>query len=319
MTERRLTPSAPAETGLARPELMSAAPYARRSESRHGSSNCRWPVHAAPQDDSAGNSSAHKDATRPSPPAGECVSAAGVDPGCLRRRDCADYFGMQQDFLSVGFVFCRIEVARPLPYISDHVVKAMTVGWETADGRCPVIALERRLWWGKMPCQVLAISCPPGVNSSPQANSASSNPPRAANSHSASVGKSLPVHLAYAFGVDKRRHGQRDARTCPLCRFGVHTGCLQSAPNLKVHHCVMSAPVTGRTADRTSAILPSAYGASRRDSPSGRAFFCKRDISGGFDEFREITVGDGCSVNPETIDRPRWAGASSRNGCPNPS
>ena len=48
------------------------------------------------------------------------------------------------------------------------------------------------------PRQVLAIHCPPGVISSPQAYSAPSRPPRAANSHSASVGTCLPTHCAYA-------------------------------------------------------------------------------------------------------------------------
>ena len=42
----------------------------------------------------------------------------------------------------------------------------------------------------------LGMCRPSGVNSSPQANSAPSRPPRAANSHSASVGSSLPAHLA---------------------------------------------------------------------------------------------------------------------------
>ena len=49
---------------------------------------------------------------------------------------------------------------------------------------------------GNSPCQVLAMCMPPGVNSSPHANSAPSSPPRAANSHSASVGRSLPAHRA---------------------------------------------------------------------------------------------------------------------------
>jgi hypothetical protein len=51
---------------------------------------------------------------------------------------------------------------------------------------------------GNSPCQVLAIHCPPGGSSSPQANSASSSPPRATSSHSTSVGICLPAQLAYA-------------------------------------------------------------------------------------------------------------------------
>ena len=52
------------------------------------------------------------------------------------------------------------------------------------------------LWFGKSPCQTLAMWRPPGVSSSPHANSAPSSPPRAARSHSASVGISLPAHAA---------------------------------------------------------------------------------------------------------------------------
>ena len=48
-------------------------------------------------------------------------------------------------------------------------------------------------WYGKAPCQKLAIGRPPGVSSSPQAYSAPSSPPRAANSHSASVGSIMPA------------------------------------------------------------------------------------------------------------------------------
>src|SRR5882757_8550832 len=66
----------------------------------------------------------------------------------------------------------------------------------TGDVRSKPSALE--FWTGKLPCQVLAMCWPPGVNSLPQANSLSSRPPRAANSHSASVGRSLPAQLAYA-------------------------------------------------------------------------------------------------------------------------
>src|SRR5712671_6188553 len=54
----------------------------------------------------------------------------------------------------------------------------------------------RSLSSGKLPCQVLAMCLPAGVNSSPQANSAPSRPPRAANSHSASVGSFLPADVA---------------------------------------------------------------------------------------------------------------------------
>ena len=56
------------------------------------------------------------------------------------------------------------------------------------DSRIVAVVSQRTLamWW------------PSGLNVSPQTNSAPSSPPRAANSHSASVGRSFPAHWAYA-------------------------------------------------------------------------------------------------------------------------
>src|SRR5215469_5490599 len=65
-------------------------------------------------------------------------------------------------------------------------------------GEVPSYPSSQAFWTGNSPCQVLAIHSPPGLNSSPQANSAPSSPPRAASSHSASVGTALPAQLAYA-------------------------------------------------------------------------------------------------------------------------
>ena len=63
---------------------------------------------------------------------------------------------------------------------------------------CPAYPSLIRFCHGNSPCQVLAIIVPSGANSSPQANTAPSSPPRAAHSHSASVGSALPAHSAYA-------------------------------------------------------------------------------------------------------------------------
>ena len=65
---------------------------------------------------------------------------------------------------------------------------------------------------GNSPCQVLAMCRPSGANSSPQANSAPSRPPRAANSHSASVGSSLPAHARTPPRRDRRRARRDDRR-----------------------------------------------------------------------------------------------------------
>ena len=82
---------------------------------------------------------------------------------------------------------------------ADHVVDAVKpFGGETPSPARIARVTVTRIYFraGNFPARILARCCPPGVNSSPQANSAPSRPPRAANSHSASVGKSLPAHLA---------------------------------------------------------------------------------------------------------------------------
>src|SRR5215813_11469356 len=71
-------------------------------------------------------------------------------------------------------------------------------GQNVPTGAVPSKPSVRRFCQGNSPCQVLAIDLPPGVKSSPQTYSAPSSPPRAANSHSASVGSVLPAHVAYA-------------------------------------------------------------------------------------------------------------------------
>src|SRR5919112_1790696 len=56
--------------------------------------------------------------------------------------------------------------------------------------------LGRSLRHGKWPCHVLAMTRPSGMNSSPHVYRAPTSPPRAAYSHSASLGRRLPLHAA---------------------------------------------------------------------------------------------------------------------------
>ncbi len=55
-----------------------------------------------------------------------------------------------------------------------------------------------RFFVGKSPCQELHCGVVSLYVAAPQTNSAPESPPRAANSHSASVGRRLPAHDAYA-------------------------------------------------------------------------------------------------------------------------
>ena len=117
------------------------------------------------------------------------VEACGLGPAARIVRNAAR-------LRRVGFVLLRPPIGGPFPDVADHVVDAVAVGRECHHRRGALEAVLARFSCGKLPCQVLARCSPPGLNSSPQANSAPSSPPRAANSHSASVGSSLPAHWA---------------------------------------------------------------------------------------------------------------------------
>ena len=81
-------------------------------------------------------------------------------------------------------------VGRPLPDVAGHVEQPVAVG-----GNVPTGDVPRWPRHGKSPTHRLA-RC--GSSSSPHANAAPSSPPRAAYSHSASVGSAAPAHAAYA-------------------------------------------------------------------------------------------------------------------------
>src|SRR5262249_49111600 len=110
-------------------------------------------------------------------------------------------------------------------------------------GEVPSYPSSRVFRMGNSPCQVLAIHSPPGLNSPPHANSAPSSPPRAASSHSASLGMALPAQSAYAATSAQ-----------PTCTTGwsglLRTelpgpcGCRQSAPGTGFHQLCGSARLT---------------------------------------------------------------------------
>ena len=92
----------------------------------------------------------------------------------------------------------RVVVASPLPDVSGHVVEPVAVGGEEPDrgGAAPAgagVAARESLLARSSPSAHRRDAC-----SSPQAKIEPSRPPRAAYSHSASVGSSLPAHAAYA-------------------------------------------------------------------------------------------------------------------------
>src|SRR4051812_26742586 len=87
-------------------------------------------------------------------------------------------------------VYQSLVHSHTLPVISN---RPYPLGGNEPTGDDPSYPSLRRFCHGNSPCQVLAIILPPGANSLPQEYVMPSSPPRAANSHSASDGSSLPT------------------------------------------------------------------------------------------------------------------------------
>ncbi len=117
------------------------------------------------------------------------VEASGLRPSSRVRRNAA-CLGNLID------VTRAVPIQGPLPDIADHVVDAVAIWRKCVHRGRSIESVGRQVTLGKSPCQVFAMWRPAGVNSLPHANSAPSRPPRAANSHSASVGKSRPRQAA---------------------------------------------------------------------------------------------------------------------------
>ena len=87
----------------------------------------------------------------------------------------------------------HVPVGRPLPYVAGNVDQTVAVGGNAPTGDVPSKPSSFRFCQGNSPCQKFAINLPSTRRSVPHAYSAPSRPPRAANSHSASVGSVLPA------------------------------------------------------------------------------------------------------------------------------
>ena len=91
---------------------------------------------------------------------------------------------------------------------------------------------------------MLAIRVPFGTSSSPHANRAPSSPPRAAYSHSASVGSDLPAHVAYA-SASSYATCTTGCRSLPLIVLPGPAGFFQYAPGTYSHQLRTSFSSTG--------------------------------------------------------------------------
>src|SRR4030095_14977545 len=79
-------------------------------------------------------------------------------------------------------------------------------GGNEPTGEVPSYLSRSRFCQGNSPCHELTIAFPSGNSSSPHVNVAPSNPPRAARSHSGSVGNSFPAHRTYASASSLATH-----------------------------------------------------------------------------------------------------------------
>ena len=117
-------------------------------------------------------------------------------------------------------------------------------GGKLPTGAVPAKPSASKFRQGKGPCQVFAKWRPAGASSSPHTYSAASSPPRAAHSHSASVGRVLPDQAAKAAASSKAIWttgcSPRPTRSLPG-----PSGCRQQAPGVQCHHWLKSLVSTG--------------------------------------------------------------------------
>ena len=166
----------------------------RCSGSRCGSCRCPPSARGAPPGGSAGNSSARKGSEPPFTTFRGMRMAGWAGSKVLSIAGPRGFCGEQQGLAGSAAMARGAPVRRPLPDVAGHVVQAVAVGRVGARrAQVPLEAVGGEVPPGERALPGVGLCMPPGVSSSPQANSAPSSPPRAANSHSASVGSALPA------------------------------------------------------------------------------------------------------------------------------
>ena len=140
----------------------------------------------------------------------------------------------------------RVEPVRgPLPDVPGRVVQPVAVGRRTnRPARCRRKPSARVFWAGKSPCQTFMRCSPPGSSSSPHGNALASSPPRAARSHSASVGSRVAAHALYAT-ASFQETWTTGWSTRPSSVESGPSGCAQSAPSTFRHHGVCATASVG--------------------------------------------------------------------------
>src|SRR5215217_6053632 len=153
---------------------------------------------------------------------------------------------------------CVVVYSQTLPIISTS---PNSLGGKVPTGEVPTQPSAPSLRYGNRPCQVLAINRPLGMASSPHEYTEVA-PPRAAYSHSASVGRRRPAQRAYASASGKATctTGWSSRSSIPLSE---PNGRRQLAPGAQRHHCRQLRRSTGPLVGRnTSAPGTSSCGAA---------------------------------------------------------
>ena len=189
-------------------------------------------------------------------------------------------------------------IARPPPDVAEQVQQAIAVGRERTDRRRAPALVEEQVLPGNSPCQVLAIGRPPGTARRPRGTCARSRTPRAAYSHSASVGRRLahpgrrmPLH-------PHRRPASRGAARACRCRCPGPSGRDQHAPATYAHQLVEVPKVdgTGGIAEHERARHRSAGSAPELLDP---AVAGDGDAARGLARTAELRHGHAAVVGPE--------------------
>src|SRR6266540_2959156 len=119
-----------------------------------------------------------------------------------------------------------------------------SLGGKEPTGAVPTKPSAAVLRTGKSPCQTFILCSPPGSSSSPHGNAFALSPPRAANSHSASVGSLALAQAQYAFASSQETCTTGWSTRSSIEECGP-SGWLQPAPSTLRHQGACKTPSVG--------------------------------------------------------------------------
>ena len=224
-----------------------------------------------------------------------------------RLGDCPRASGTSSKFGSAGIdgrlarVARPIPVARPLPYVADHVVEAIAVRREAADRRGPGIAVLVGVVDGEDALPGVGDRLALGIESA-RLQSSRRRGRRARQTPIAPRSAARARASAHRRAHPRRRCARRDDCPCPQSSCPGPAGARQFAPAMYWNHWRSgrrlrhwSAEQTPRTRERA---VPRHAGMRRRIEPALR----QRDISRGRHEFPKLRVGHLVAIDPEAVD-----------------